>query len=262
MPLCLGIGFGPLKKMLTLKIGTENTHVCQHQIVVIWHIVSLQSATRSSRSMYQSQLPLLCGSQSHYNSLLRELRHPFPTLPSTLRPWHAAPLISSLINRTAHRPMWAPPASPSPSSQKGDEMHGNEGRFQPDQFPELSPTKGHTGTTKDATLWQFKFICNSGPCCHSFPPALHSHTLPRTSTCLTCQPVLGARPAENYSTPSQRCFLLGQLPWIGSLSAGGPSVPLWFCSLKSTSLVWQIVMNPQSKGACNCRSKKQEMKMN
>lgn len=37
-------------------------HERQHQIVVIWQTVSLQSATRAPRSVHQSQLPLLCAS--------------------------------------------------------------------------------------------------------------------------------------------------------------------------------------------------------
>lgn len=133
---------------------------------------------------------------------IQGLSSPFSTLPSISRPWHAAPLISSLINRTAHRPKLHQPHH-LPSSQEGDETHDSEGRFQPDQFPELPPTKSHTGTTKDASLWQFKLICISAAVfsLFSFPPALHSHiSLWSAGICLTWQP------ASSGSYTSRKLF--------------------------------------------------------
>lgn len=133
-------------------------------------------------------------------------------------------------------------------------------------FLSYLPQKATLGQPKtqvcDSSSWSVSLLL----CSHSFP--FHQLCI-LTSPCGVLvfawpdsQPVQGATPAENYSTPSKRCFLLGQLPWIGSLWAGGLSAPLCFCSLKSTSLVWQIAMNPQSKGAANCRSKKQKGKVN
>lgn len=177
----------------------------------------------------------------------------------------AAPLISSLINRTAHRPMLHQPHH-LPPHKKGVKCTTMKQGF--NQISSLSylPKKATLGQPKMQLPDRSKLICISAALLSlfSFPTALHSHTLPCASAgiCLTCQPVQGVVPAENYSTPSKRRFLLGQLPWIGSLWAGGLSVPLWFCSLKSTSLVWEIAMNPQSKGTANCRSKKQEGKVN
>lgn len=209
-------------------------HICQNQIVIIWqHCVSTKSYQDYQDPGTRAIVP-----QSHYNTLLRELWHPFSTLLPP--PGHGCCSLNFITDQHNCSRTYAAPASPSPSSKKGDNKHDNEGSFQPDQFPELSPTKSYSGTTKDARQWQIKLICISAAFFSllSFLPALHSHSLPCASTgiCLTCQPVQGAIPEENHSTPSKRHFLLGQLPWIGSLWAGGLSVPLWFCSLKSTSL--------------------------
>lgn len=166
--------------------------------------MSLQSPTRASGCRCQSQLPLLCGSTVPFQLLLRELRHPFSNFLPPPDRGIAAPLISPLINRTAHRPN-APPASPSPSSQKGDEMHDNKGRFQPDQFPELSPTESHTGTTKDDTPdtpWHFKLICISAAL---FSPFSTSFAFSQPSLVLV---LVFPRPASQFGELHQQKIIL------------------------------------------------------
>lgn len=99
-----------------------------------------------------------------------------------------------------------------------------------------------------ATLRQPKMtllaLCDTSSLPVSLLPSSHPFTFhqlciltlfPHASAgiCLTCQPVLGAIPAEDYSTPSKRCFLLGQLPWISSLWARGLSALCGFASLST-----------------------------
>lgn len=63
-------------------------------------------------------------------------------------------------------------------------MDNEEGRFKPDQFPEPPLTKSCAGTTKGATLHQFKMTCVSTAAfsLFFFPPAMHSLPLPCAST--------------------------------------------------------------------------------
>lgn len=239
-------------------------HIHQHQIVTIQHRVSRKSY-QGIKTQAPVPAPPALGFHSPLQLTAERAQTPLPHTPFHLQTMACCSL-HFITDQQNCSQTHAPAASPPPSSQKGDKMHDNEGRLQPDQFHELSPTESHSGPTKDAALWQLKLICISAALfsLFSFPPALHSYTRPCASAgiCLTCQPVQGAIPAKNYSTPFKRCFLPGQLPWTASLWAGALSAPLCFCSLNSTTLVWEIAMNPQSKGAADCRSKKEEGKVN
>lgn len=55
-------------------------------------------------------------------------------------------------------------------------MHDEEGRFKPDQFPELPPTKSCAGTTKGATLTVQDDLYVS--------LLLHSHSFPSQQLCV------------------------------------------------------------------------------
>lgn len=94
---------------------------------------------------------LCCGSTARCISLQRELRHFFSTLPSTSRPWHAAPSIASLHQQNCSG-LVPHQLHHLPSPKMRLEMHDEEGRFKPDEFPELPPTKSCAGTTEGAIL--------------------------------------------------------------------------------------------------------------
>lgn len=124
------------------------------------------------------------------------------------------------------------------------------------------------GTTKGATLWQFKMICVSAAAFSPFPfpPTTHSHPLPCASTgiCLT-----GTQAGSQSYTGRKLFYSLQKMMFPASIGPpnllpvgkGGLSV-LVFAPLESTSLVWQTVMKPQSNRADYCRSEKQEGKVN
>lgn len=122
-------------------------HIRQHQIVIIWQQCLYKILPRhqdpGARPSYPcrgSTIPL-----QHTKSLDTPSPHFLPP------PGHGCCSLNFITDQQNCSQTYAPPASPSPSSQKGGEMHHNEARFQPDQFPELSPKKSYTGTAKDAT---------------------------------------------------------------------------------------------------------------
>lgn len=183
--------------------------------------MSLQSPTRASRSRCQSQLPLLCGSTVPLQLLLRDLRHPFSTLPSSSCPWHAAPLISSLINRTAHRPMLHQPHQLPPHKKGVKCMTTKEGFSQISSLSYL-PQKATLGqpkmtllTLRDTSSLSVSLLSYS----HPFPfYQLCILTLfPRASAgiCLTCQPVSGSYTSrEFYSLQKMFSARTAPLNWL------------------------------------------------
>lgn len=159
MPWCLGICFWPLKKMLTLPTGTENTYVSTKQLSS-GNSVSTKSYQGTKIQAPNPATPAVVP-QSHYNTLLRELRHPFSPhfLPP---PGHGCCSLNFITdNRTAHRPMLHQPHH-LPPYKKGMKCTTMKEGFS--QISSLSylPKKSYTGTTKDTTPWQIKvylYLC-------------------------------------------------------------------------------------------------------
>lgn len=141
-------------------------HERQHQIVVIWQTVFLQSATRAPRSVHQSQLALLCGSTVPL--LLRALRHPFSTFPPPpghgmlLPQFHhwSTEVLTDLCE--LHQPHHLPP------HRKGMKCMAMKEGFS--QISSLSylPLKTPLGQPKMQLYDSSSLSVSLLPCCHSF----------------------------------------------------------------------------------------------
>lgn len=188
----LGICFWPLRKMLTLKTGTKNTQVSQHQTVIIWRTMSLESkiyqGTKTPHTTPGYPATLWFNSSMHLTAESSDTPSPHflpPLGHSMLLPW-----LHHSINRTAHRLVPHQPRHLPPPEKRGLKHMTRKGGFS--QISSLSylPQKAALAQPK-VQLWQFKMIYISATAFSllSFPPAMHSHPLSCASTgiCLTQQ---------------------------------------------------------------------------
>ena len=110
-----------------------------------------------------SRLPSYAVVQQPNTSHCKEiLDTPSPHFP--LPPGHGMllPQLHHCINRKAHRPVPHQPHHLPPPSKKGLEMHDKEGRFKPDQLPELNSHKAlrwHNRRCNCVTVQDDLYLC-------------------------------------------------------------------------------------------------------